>query len=420
MAAQDDGELRDFMLCALSEATKQGWLEALEKALAPFQPSLTASAGASTVFTGTAAPGAAAAAASWVHKSLLLKRGPKKNDAWKVRWVTLDGRTCRYFKDEHDTEQLGMFEMERVTNFWNTGHGNLPPKEAPPDLGFKLIFSLDVMDNGIREFVFCALSEADKYYWVKAIESSLSALQNKNSAPVDSSSPRPLPGGQVSPRPGSGVFAAVSTSPRPQSGVFAPAAATPPKSPVFAPRNAAAKSPRSSGAFEPTRSPRSSGAFEAQVSRSSGAADTSGLRSSGRIAPVVPAPRPPPRAPSQVLTKEVEAAAQPPPLAALPPPPAFLPPPPPLPDDLPPPPPFAAAPEPHGGDSNRVRGFTELGVPPPPEDLLDLPDAPTPYEQQQLNDLLEAGEQDGEAARRARLDTDATPSFEAPPPPSKR
>lgn len=106
----------------------------------------------------------------------MLKRGPKKNDAWKVRWVVLDQKTVRYYKDEHDKEQLGMFELDRVTNFWSNGNGNTPPKEAPPDLGHKLIFSLDVMDNGIREFVFCALSEADKFHWMQAFDRNLAGV----------------------------------------------------------------------------------------------------------------------------------------------------------------------------------------------------------------------------------------------------
>jgi hypothetical protein len=109
-------------------------------------------------------------------KGLVLKRGPKKNDAWKVRWVVLDQKTVRYYKDEHDKEQLGMFELERVTNFWSNGNKNTPPKEAPADLGHKLIFSLDVIDNGIREFVFCALSEADKYHWMQAFERNLAGV----------------------------------------------------------------------------------------------------------------------------------------------------------------------------------------------------------------------------------------------------
>jgi len=145
------------------------WLNALESALAPFRAmaeSSVTSSGSVTV----------ASMEMHIQKGLMLKRGPKKTDAWKVRWVVLDQKAVRYFKDEHDKEMLGMFELERVTNLWVSGNNNTPPKEAPADLGHKLIFSLDVMDNGIREFVFCALSEADKYHWMQAFERNLAGV----------------------------------------------------------------------------------------------------------------------------------------------------------------------------------------------------------------------------------------------------
>jgi hypothetical protein len=405
--------VRDFVLCALSENTKYEWIDALNKALAPFRvpqavaPSVGADGG---VLVGAPVPGSVAnpAAQNMVHKSLLFKRGPRKTDAWKVRWVVLDARRISYYKDEHDVEELGSFDLTRVTNYWSTGHGNQPPKEAPPDLGFKLIFSLDVMDNGIREFVFCALSEADKYHWGRAIERNLAVAQGKTavSAPapgpvdpraeevrlamaaalppdrrslvLDSNAPRPLPGAPGAPvTPGALAARPVSgaVSPRPPSGAWLP-----PKSPTLSQRDSGAGGLNNSGnvgaspAARPAPSPRSSGQFG----------------SPGRVvAPAVQAPRPPVRN-SGVVTPGSSGTI---PAIAPGPPPTLLPPPP-----LVPPPPLDLLPPeiPELPEESRLRGFTELGLPPPPPDLLDM---------------------DEDARERTASEI---PQFEAPPPPVRK
>ena len=236
-----------------------------------------------------------------------------------------------------------MFELSRVTNFWSNGNGNTPPKEAPVDLGFKLIFSLDVlMDNGMREYVFCALSEADKYKWVQHIERNLAGI---GAAKKPAVSPRPM-----------SVQLSSSPSPSARTSVVLSAAAPP---------AAESKSPALSRSSQPAPGARTSG-----------------------VVPPQPAPRP--------ISRKIETKASSPSAADLPP--SFFPPPPPtvhvsqsaeeewgrgrgLTDlELPPPPPL---PQEEGEEErNRERGFTNFDLPEPP-----LPDE----EENRLRGLTDLG-----------------------------
>jgi hypothetical protein len=61
----------------------------------------------------------------------LFKRGPKVQDAFKIRWFLLDLAVVRWFRDEKDKKSLGYFQLGDVQEVDDCANGAAPPPECP-------------------------------------------------------------------------------------------------------------------------------------------------------------------------------------------------------------------------------------------------------------------------------------------------
>ena len=105
---EEEKKVRDYVFCALNEVQKSEWTAALQEAISRFKPVTMTQVGMALPDSGE----------KWTHEGLLFKRGPTPKHPYKVRWVTLDRRMVRYYKEKGDKEELGSFELARVTTLW--------------------------------------------------------------------------------------------------------------------------------------------------------------------------------------------------------------------------------------------------------------------------------------------------------------
>jgi hypothetical protein len=122
-------------------------------------------------------------------KGLVFKKGPKKNHSFKVRYLVVDRNGVRYYKKDYvkDKEVLGGFAIRDIQRINPTVLRVKPPPEAPKEWARELLFGVEVREgNGTREYIFCALSAADKKEWLRALEGNVAELEDS----AVSSSPR--------------------------------------------------------------------------------------------------------------------------------------------------------------------------------------------------------------------------------------